>query len=109
MSAPQLQSLPFAPSISRSALASYDLGAFWDEVFAAPGEPRPHYEALSRRLATLSPDEVEARRRAADLAILPTAARRALVLQHDSDVSDLATVPEDWELLTSTSEPTSEA
>jgi uncharacterized circularly permuted ATP-grasp superfamily protein len=68
MSAPQLQSLPYAPSIPRSALASYDLGAFWDEVFAAPGVPRPHYEALSRRLATLSPDEVEARRRAADLA-----------------------------------------
>ena len=51
----------------RSALDAYDLGGFWDEVFAAPGVPRPQYEALSRRLATLGPDEVDARRRAADL------------------------------------------
>jgi uncharacterized circularly permuted ATP-grasp superfamily protein len=68
MSAPRLESLHFAPSAPRSALASYDLGGFWDEVFAASGAPRTHYEALSRRLATLSPEEVEGRRRAADLA-----------------------------------------
>ena len=48
-------------------------------------------------------------RRAADLAILPTAARRALSLQHEPDVDDLTMVPADWELLTSTSKPTSEA
>jgi hypothetical protein len=48
-------------------------------------------------------------RRAADLAILSTAARRALALQRDSDVDDLTTIPDDWELLTSTSEPKSEA
>jgi uncharacterized circularly permuted ATP-grasp superfamily protein len=60
--------MPFAPSAPRSALASYDLGGFWDEVFATSGTPRSHSEALSRRLATLSPEEVDGRRRAADLA-----------------------------------------
>ena len=59
--------MPFVPSVPRSALESYDLGGFWDEVFERPGVPRPHYVALSRRLATLSPEEVEGRRRAADL------------------------------------------
>ena len=44
-------------------------------------------------------------RRAADLATLPTAARRALALQRETDVLDLTTVPDDWELLSSTSEP----
>ena len=48
-------------------------------------------------------------RRAADLATLSTASRRALALQHEPDVFDPTTVPNDWELLTSTSEPTSEA
>ena len=48
-------------------------------------------------------------RRAADLATLPTSARRALALQREPDMDDLTTVPDDWELLTSTSEPTSEA
>ncbi|MEO6527204.1 MAG: circularly permuted type 2 ATP-grasp protein [Gemmatimonadaceae bacterium] len=68
MSARPLESLHFSPSAaSRSALESYDLGRFWDEVFEAPGVPRPPYEALSRRLATLSVEEVDARRRAADL------------------------------------------
>ena len=48
-------------------------------------------------------------RRAADLATLPTAARRALALQRDSDVANLTTIPDDWVLLTSTSEPASDA
>jgi len=48
-------------------------------------------------------------RRAADLATLPTAARRALALQRDSNVDNLTTVPDDWVLLTSTSDPRSEA
>ena len=64
---PGMEPAPFVPSVPRSALESYDLGGFWDEVFEEPGVPRPHYAALSRRLATLSPEEVEGRRRAADL------------------------------------------
>jgi hypothetical protein len=48
-------------------------------------------------------------RRAADLAILPTAARRDLALQRDPDGDDLTTIPDDRELITSTTEPRSEA
>ena len=48
-------------------------------------------------------------RRAADLATLPTAARRALALQREPERRDLTAVPDDWVLLSSTSEPTSDA
>ena len=34
MSARPLESLHFSPSVPRSALASYDLGGFWDGVWA---------------------------------------------------------------------------
>jgi uncharacterized circularly permuted ATP-grasp superfamily protein len=50
-----------------SEIPAYDPSGFWDEVFAAPGVVRPHYAALARRLATLSPTEVARRQRAADL------------------------------------------
>ena len=65
---PGIEPLRFSSSVSHTALESYDLGGFCDEVFAAPGVPRPQYEAIARRLATLSPEEVDARRRAAELA-----------------------------------------
>src|SRR5262245_52490344 len=35
-------------------------------------------------------------RRAADLAILPSAARRGLALQQMADLDDLSTIPDDW-------------
>ena len=38
-------------------------------------------------------------RRAADLATLTTAARRALAVEREPDLEDLATIPEDWELI----------
>ena len=50
-----------------SVLPSYTPGQFWDEMFAAPGQVRPHYEELARRLATLSSADVQKRQRAADL------------------------------------------
>ena len=34
--------------------AGYDLGAFFDEMFEAPGRPRPHYRLLAERLAAMS-------------------------------------------------------
>jgi uncharacterized circularly permuted ATP-grasp superfamily protein len=46
---------------------AYDPGGFWDEMFAGPGEVRPHYAPLARALSTLSPTDVERRQRAADL------------------------------------------
>ncbi|MEN9937556.1 MAG: hypothetical protein RLZZ387_4135 [Chloroflexota bacterium] len=49
---------------------SYQLGAAYDEMFAAPGEPRQHYRQLFQRLLELPPDEVERRQQAADLHFL---------------------------------------
>ncbi len=39
----------------------------YDEMFAAPGQVRPHYSALHQRLNAWGLDEFESRRRAADL------------------------------------------
>jgi uncharacterized circularly permuted ATP-grasp superfamily protein len=50
-----------------SVLPAYVPGAFWDEMFEAPGQVRPHYAELARRLATLSSADVQKRQRAADL------------------------------------------
>jgi len=50
-----------------SVLPSYAPGGFWDEMFEGPGQVRPHYAELARRLATLSAAEVQKRQRAADL------------------------------------------
>jgi uncharacterized circularly permuted ATP-grasp superfamily protein len=45
----------------------YALDGFWDEMFEAPGQARPHYAALAQRLATLAAPDVARRQRAADL------------------------------------------
>jgi uncharacterized circularly permuted ATP-grasp superfamily protein len=47
-------------------LPAYDPGPFWDEMFSAPGQVRPHYAALARRLAGLSQEEVARRQRATE-------------------------------------------
>ena len=44
----------------------YDPEQFWDEMFAGPGQVRPHYAELARQLATLGPADVARRQRAAD-------------------------------------------
>ena len=48
----------------------YDPGAFFDEMFEAPGLPRPHYRALAEQLAALSVEEFEQRRHAVDVSFL---------------------------------------
>jgi uncharacterized circularly permuted ATP-grasp superfamily protein len=48
----------------------YDPGPFFDEMFEAPGRPRPHYRALAEQLARLSHDEFEERRRAVDVSFV---------------------------------------
>ena len=48
----------------------YDVGEFFDEMFASDGKVRPHYRRLSERLSTLPVDEFERRRAAVDLALL---------------------------------------
>lgn len=46
---------------------TYDPDGFWDEMFEAPGRVRPHYGPLAGRLATLGPQDVTRRQRAAEL------------------------------------------
>src|SRR5215217_6023493 len=61
-----------APADPRSAgqpaseMPPYDPDGFWDEMFAGPGQVRPHYAELARKLATLGPTDVARRQRAAD-------------------------------------------
>ncbi len=48
----------------------YDAGDFFDEMYAAGGEVRPHYRRLFERLGSLEVPEFERRRAAVDLAFL---------------------------------------
>jgi hypothetical protein len=60
----------------------YEPGAFFDEMFEAPGRPRPHYRVLAEQLAALSVEEFEERRHGVDVSFLnrasasPSTARR---------------------------------
>ena len=49
---------------------SYALDGFFDEMFAAPGEVRPHYAALREQLAHMTIDAFDERRRQADVSFL---------------------------------------
>ncbi|HEY9722559.1 MAG TPA: circularly permuted type 2 ATP-grasp protein [Oscillatoriaceae cyanobacterium] len=53
-----------------SLFADYQLDSFYDEIFEAPGVPRPHYGRLLASLAAMSSEEFEVRRRLADAAFL---------------------------------------
>lgn len=47
--------------------STYDLGGFYDEMFSAPGKPRPHYQRLFDRYEEMKGvGELFARQRAAD-------------------------------------------
>ena len=48
----------------------YALLDFYDEMFTAPGEARPHYRVLHDYLQTMTPDAFAERRRLADAAFL---------------------------------------
>ena len=48
----------------------YEPGAFFDEMFEAPGRARPHYRVLAEQLAALGVEEFEERRRAVDMSFL---------------------------------------
>lgn len=56
------------PAGDSSLFARYHAVGF-DEMFARPGEPRPHYEAIHERLIHLSLDEMEHRHKVADLSM----------------------------------------
>jgi uncharacterized circularly permuted ATP-grasp superfamily protein len=48
----------------------YETRPFFDEMFAGPGEVRPHYRRLFDQLSLLTPEAFEERRREADIAFL---------------------------------------
>jgi uncharacterized circularly permuted ATP-grasp superfamily protein len=48
----------------------YDPGGFYDEMFCAPGVPRPHYAKLFQKLVTMELSQFEERRKLADLSFL---------------------------------------
>src|SRR6266576_1766962 len=51
-------------------LEGYSFGAAYDEMFERPHHPRPHYQALYRRLQTLGPDEFRRHKAMTDLSML---------------------------------------
>src|SRR5580700_9202040 len=53
-----------------SLFAGYDLGNFYDEMFSRPGEPRRPYAKVFQRLASISSEQFEERRKLADLSFL---------------------------------------
>jgi uncharacterized circularly permuted ATP-grasp superfamily protein len=58
------------PQTAADPFADYALGAAYDEAFAAPGAPRPHYDALRRQMATLGPDFCRRVKAMTDLSML---------------------------------------
>src|SRR6202451_1506535 len=49
---------------------NYQLGTYYDEMFSAPGVPRPHYAKIFEQLAGMVPAQFEERRQNADLSFL---------------------------------------
>jgi uncharacterized circularly permuted ATP-grasp superfamily protein len=48
----------------------YAVGKFYDEMFSAPGVPRPHYARIFEKLACTATEQFEDRRQLADLSFL---------------------------------------
>src|SRR6202040_3526041 len=48
----------------------YQVGPFYDEMFAAQDEPRAHYSKIFEKLASMVPSQFEERRQHADLSFL---------------------------------------
>ena len=47
--------------------SNYAIDGLYDEMFAAPGEPRPHYRSVAGRLSGFDPADFDRRRRMADV------------------------------------------
>ena len=59
-----------AHMVNRGLFDGYDTGNFYDEMFSAPGVPRPQYAKLYQKLVAMEPGQFEERRRLADLSFL---------------------------------------
>jgi uncharacterized circularly permuted ATP-grasp superfamily protein len=57
-------------AVGGGLFASYDPGAFYDEMFSEPGVPRLHYARLFERLSALPATQFEERRKLADISFL---------------------------------------
>jgi hypothetical protein len=55
---------------SGASFGAYGFTTAYDEMFAEPGVPRPHYQRLFARLHELTPAELQQRKQAADLMFL---------------------------------------
>lgn len=56
--------------LTTNPLSKYRLNGAFDEMFAACGQPRPHYQALHELLLRLPAEEMRRKRQAADLSFL---------------------------------------
>ena len=65
-----LEPMASAPKPRGELFADYALGAGYDEMFAVPSEPRPHYQSLFRRLEGLTAAEFRRRKAMTDLSML---------------------------------------
>jgi uncharacterized circularly permuted ATP-grasp superfamily protein len=61
---------PSSPSDKSVLTGNYAVGKFFDEMFTADGEPRPHYRTLYERLSSLSTGDMNERSHAADISFL---------------------------------------
>jgi len=59
-----------AQTVNPGLFEGYDTGGYYDEMFSAPGQPRPHYAKLFQKLSTMAPGQFEERRKLADLSFL---------------------------------------
>jgi len=55
---------------ARALFEGYDPGSYYDEMFCAPGRPRPYCARMFQKLAAMAPAQFEERRQLADLAFL---------------------------------------
>src|SRR5947209_14356799 len=60
----------FPAGLEGGLFRDYALGAAYDEMFAPGLRPRPHYQALFRRLQGMSPEEFRRRKAMTDLSML---------------------------------------
>lgn len=59
-----------ARALFRPPFRNYQFDLAYDEMFEAPGVPRPHYQALFQTLLALPPEEMRKSQQAADLSFL---------------------------------------
>src|ERR1700689_3638704 len=57
-------------TLFRSPFRNYQFDTAYDEMFASPGGPRPHYKPLFHTLLDLPPEELRKTQQAADLSFL---------------------------------------